>query len=336
MVSSTDQIAESTNASTSTNLAKPRIYPDGGFGWVIVFICFLLYFTADGIAYSLGPINSAWLDYFHESETKTSWIGSIFYSTPLLAGPFMSKLIEKYGCKRMTIIGGAIGSFGFIISSLCNSVEELYLTIGIIGGSGLSAAYIVGLLAVERWFESKRSLVIGIVSAGTGAGTFMLAPIVQICLDKLGWRLTVLSLSGLLMVAALAGAFLEDPQWKVEEDLTRKADRIERISLNAEVPQRSKTVVERIKSYVDFSHFKDGNFALLGTTTFVIYALYNTVIYFMTEMLKDFNYTDTQSASFLSVFGFFLMLGMLGLGWLADRKVTDVVKLNGVCVLGKS
>lgn len=122
----------------------------------------------DGISYPLGLMNSAWLEYFKESETKTSWIGSIFYATPLLSGPIMSKLIERYGCKRMTIIGGAIGAFGFIISSLCNSIEQLYFTIGIVGGLGLSSSFIVGLLSVERWFESKRNLAIGIVSSGTG------------------------------------------------------------------------------------------------------------------------------------------------------------------------
>lgn len=333
-IPSTEVHHEHLNGS-ATHSPRTRKYPDGGYGWFIVVASFTLYLIADGISYPLGLINSAWLVYFKESETKTSWVGSIFYATPLLSGPIMSKLIERYGCKKMTIISGAIGSFGFIISSLCTSIEQLYLTIGIIGGAGLSSAYIVGLLTVERWFENRRSLAIGIVSSGTGFGTFIFPPITQFLLDRIGWRLTVVSLSGLLMVVSLVGAFLDDPLWKLQEDVAKKAKDADRRQLNILASTENKKFSFKLKSFVDFSHFKDKNFALLGLTTFIIYALYNTAIYFLSEMLKDFNYTESQSANFLSVIGFFLTLGMLTLGWLTDRKFTNVVKLNAACVLGE-
>lgn len=332
--SPTNENQENLNGSSLGSIESNRNYPDGGYGWFIVLASFTLYLIADGISYPLGLINSAWLEYFKESETKTSWVGSIFYATPLLSGPIMSKLIERFGCKRMTIITGAIGSFGFIISSLCTSIEQLYFTVGIIGGVGLSSAFIVGLLTVERWFEERRSLAIGIVSAGTGFGTFIFPPITQFFLDRLGWRLTLVSLSTLLMAVSLIGAFLDDPQWVIEEHSARKAEAIDKKRMNGGV-QQAKKFTERLKTFVDFSHFKDGNFALLGLTTFIIYALYNTAIYFMTEMLKNFDYTESQSANFLSVIGFFLMLGMLTLGWLADRSITNVVWLNAGCVLGE-
>lgn len=332
--SKSDENPESHNVSNSFLLHKRR-YPDGGYGYVIVFCSLLLYLIADGISYPLGLINSAWLVYFKQSETKTSFVGSIFYATPLLSGPFMSKLIEKYGCKKMTMIGGAVGSFGLILSSMCTSIEQLYITVGIIGGSGLSSAYIVGLLTVERWFDTKRSLAIGIVSAGTGFGTFIFPPITAYLLESLGWKLTMIALSGLLMTIALVGAFLDDPLWKLEEDASRREEKIRRREQNIEDIKESRTFIEKVKVYVDFSYFKNGNFALLGLSTFIIYAFYNTAIYFLSEMLKDFDYTESESARFLSAIGFFLTLGMVTQGWLADRKCTNVVVLNAVCVLGE-
>lgn len=225
----------------------------------------------------------------------------------------------------MTMLGGAIGSLGFIFSSLCTSVEQLYLTVGLIGGSGLSAAFIVGLLSVERWFESRRSFAIGIVSAGTGFGTFIFPPITQFLLDRFAWKLTMIFLSGLLMTVSIIGAFLEDPVWKVQEDAALKAEKRENKERNLGAPPVQKDFMEHVKTFVDFSHFKNGNFALLGLTTFIIYAFYNTAIYFLVEMLKEFQYSENESARFLSVTGFFLMLGMLGLGETGSANAIEML-----------
>lgn len=116
------------------------------------------------------------------------------------------------------------------------------------------------------------------------------------------------------MTVAIIGAFLDDPVWKVQEDAANKAERRETKERNIGNPPVEKKFIEHVKTFVDFSHFKNGNFALLGFTTFIIYAFYNTAIYFLVEMLKEFEYTENESAKFLSVTGFFLMLGMLGLG----------------------
>ena len=249
---------------------------------------------------------------------------------PLLTAPIMAKFVEDYGCKRMTVIGGAISAFGFIVSSLCNSVDQLYLTIGLIGGSGLSAAYIVGLVSVERWFEARRSLAIGIVSAGTGFGTFIFPPIAQYCLDVLQWRVTIVVLSGLLMLIPLIGVFLDDPPWKNIEKQERKFDKIP-FNINTTLTKGHK-IMRRLKTLVDFSHFQNKSFGLLGISSFAIYTLYNVAFYFLPELLRD---SDLESAYFISITGFFLMLGMISLGWISDFKGTNVFMLNSACVLSK-
>ena len=253
---------------------------------------------------------------------------------PLLTAPIMAKFVEDYGCKRMTVIGGAISAFGFIVSSLCNSVDQLYLTIGLIGGSGLSAAYIVGLVSVERWFEARRSLAIGIVSAGTGFGTFIFPPIAQYCLDALKWRLTIVVLSGLLMLMPLIGVFLDDPPWKNIENIAKQEKKFDKIPLNINTTlEKDHKMIRKLKTLVDFSHFRNKNFSLLGISSFAIYTLYNTAFYFLPELLRD---SDLESAYFISITGFFLMIGMISLGWISDFKKTNVFMLNAACVLSKN
>lgn len=201
----------------SIKLPPPKYSDFKGYGWIIVICSFILYLIVDGIAYNLGLINSAWLSEFKQSETATSWIGSIFYSVPLLSAPITAKLVEKFGCKTITIVCSIISTFGFVISSFCGSIEQLYVTVGLIAGFGVSAGYVVGILSAERWFEKNRTLAIGIVSSGTGFGTFLIAPITQRLLDAYGWRNVMYFLASLNVLMGFVGFFIREPQWVIDE-----------------------------------------------------------------------------------------------------------------------
>lgn len=147
--------ASMTVATTIQPKVKPRI-PDGGFGWVIVFASFVISVIIDGIAFSFGLIYTELLNYFKESKTKTAWIGAFHLAVPLLAGPILSNLVDKYGCRTMTIIGGLIAGIGFVLSSLANSVEMLYLTFGLISGVGIGIGYVTAVVSIAFWFDKKR------------------------------------------------------------------------------------------------------------------------------------------------------------------------------------
>lgn len=147
-------ISGATSVTTVTK-KKPPI-PDGGFGWVIVFASFSIQLIIDGIAFSFGLIYTDLLDYFKESRTKTSWIGSLFLAVPLLAGPVLSNLVDKYGCRVMTVIGGLVGGIGFALAAVSNSVEMLYMTFGVISGLGIGIGYVTAIVSIAFWFDKKR------------------------------------------------------------------------------------------------------------------------------------------------------------------------------------
>lgn len=52
-----------------------------------------------------------------------------------LPGPISSVLVNTYGCRPVMIMGGVLSSIGLISASFCNSVVELYVCIGLIGGN---------------------------------------------------------------------------------------------------------------------------------------------------------------------------------------------------------
>lgn len=141
---------------------------DGGYGWVVVFASFLINMIADGITFSFGVFNVEFLKYFGDSKGKTAWIGSIFMAFPLLSGPIASYLTDRYGCRKVTIVGSITAAVGFILSSLSDSMEMLFITFGVIAGLGLSLCYVAAVVIVAYYFDKKRSFATGISVCGSG------------------------------------------------------------------------------------------------------------------------------------------------------------------------
>lgn len=243
--SSTDTDADSIMSSASkTTRPKPEI-PDGGFGWVVVFASLCVSLIADGISFSFGLLYTEFLVYFGESKSKTAWIGSIFLAVPLLSGPVMSNLVDKYGCRRMTIIGGIMSGIGFMLAAVSNSVEMLYWTFGFAGGLGLGIGYVTAVCSVVGWFDKKRTFATGIGASGTGIGTFLYAPFTQYLIETFGWRGTCLILAGTLFNICVCGSLMRDPDWMIE------ANRLESRSQSMQTFSNSSVCLDEIKKLLE-------------------------------------------------------------------------------------
>jgi MFS family permease len=108
--------------------------PDGGWGWVVVFASFMIHVIADGITYSFGIFMVELMVEFEADRSVASLIPSILVGVTLGAGPIASSLVNRYGCRLVTIAGALLASFGLAISTLAKSITLLYFTIGICTG----------------------------------------------------------------------------------------------------------------------------------------------------------------------------------------------------------
>ncbi|XP_014354972.2 uncharacterized protein LOC106708027 [Papilio machaon] len=202
--------------STIKRDVKPTI-PDGGWGWVVVMSSFVISMIADGISFSFGLLYIEFLDEFKTSKSMTAWIGSLFIAVPLLSGPVMSALVDRYGCRSMTILGGLISTLGFVLASVSNTIEMMMITFGVIAGLGLGLVYVTAVVSIAYWFEKKRNLAVGLGACGTGVGTFVYAPMTQYFIEEYGWRGTILLLSGTLLNLCVCGCVMRDPEWWIRE-----------------------------------------------------------------------------------------------------------------------
>lgn len=253
------------------NGGKPEV-PDGGWGWVVVVASLVISMIADGVSFSFGLLYIEFLDEFGASKSKTAWIGSLFMAVPLLSGPVMSALVDRYGCRSMTILGGLISGFGFVLSCFSNTIEVMYLTFGVIAGLGLGLCYVTAVVSIAYWFDKKRTLAVGLGACGTGIGTFVYAPMTTYFIEEYGWRGTCLLLAGTFFNMIVCGTVMRDPEWWIIEQQKQNATTPKKSVTKSECdgsgsPQDEFPGVEELRKMLKSGHTPEYLLQILGTTT---------------------------------------------------------------------
>jgi MFS family permease len=128
-------------------------------------------------------------------------------------GALAGSLSQKLGPKRYFFLGGTVLGLTFVLASQAQTLTQIYLTYGLLGGVSLAMLGLgptQGLVA--RWFETQRGLAIGLVAAGLGAYP-LLAPLVQVVVEAFGWRrgMIYLGVLSFLIVTALGVFVIKEP-----------------------------------------------------------------------------------------------------------------------------
>lgn len=199
----------SSSTSSGDGRSRRATPPDGGWGWVVVFASFMINLIADGVSMSFGILFVDLIDYFEQSKGKTAWVGSLYLSMPLLTGPIASSLTDRYGCRRVCIVGSLLAASGFVASYMGTSLEFLFLTFSV-SGFGLALCYVTSIVSVAYYFERRRSLATGLAVCGTGIGTFVFAPLTIRLLETFAWQGTLLILAGFFLNMVISGALMRD------------------------------------------------------------------------------------------------------------------------------
>lgn len=208
--------------------------PDGGWGWVIVFSSLMCNIIVDGIGYAFGVLLPQWVEVFNESHGKVSLVGSLLVGVYLCAGPLVSGLTNKFGCRPVAFAGSCLACLGFLLAAFSSSINVLMLTYGIMGGLGFGLIYLPAIVSVGFYFEKKRAIATGIAVSGSGIGTFIFAPANAAMLEAYDWKFMLVIHAGIILngcVCAMVMRPLEPPKRK-----KKKKPKI-----------RAKTMIDRVK-----------------------------------------------------------------------------------------
>ncbi|CAL1528664.1 unnamed protein product, partial [Lymnaea stagnalis] len=240
---------------------------DGGWGWVVVLGAFTVSLICDGVSYCFGVLYSELLVQFKESKSKTSLVGSIFFGVSMTLGPMASALTSRYGCRKMTVIGGLLSCLGMILSMFAPSIDILCVTFSVIVGTGFSFCYISSIVIVSFYFNKRRSLATGMAVCGTGVGTFTFAPMMDYLVDTYDLRGLFLIMGGVCLNLVVCGMLFRPLHF------TRAERRDMFLRKFNELPKSRKDIeLQRDSFHVDVLSAEDevgDTMSLLNVPTFV-------------------------------------------------------------------
>ncbi|XP_010886112.1 monocarboxylate transporter 13 [Esox lucius] len=184
--------------------------PDGGRGrgWMMVGALFMCSALVFGIIRSLGVFFVEFVLYFGESAQAISWITSIGLAMQQCISPVGTALCNAYGARPVVMAGGFLSGLGIILASQATCVTHLYLTMGIISGSGWALVFTPMVASVMQYFTLRRSLAMALGFTGIGLSSFVFSPFFQLLLEMYAWRGALLILGGLSLNMVACGALI--------------------------------------------------------------------------------------------------------------------------------
>jgi len=114
-----------------------------------------------------------------------------------LGAPLFGALSDKYGSGRTIALGAALYAVGLLSMGHADSAAALYLSAGVLVGLGQSGTTFGVLLGVvARAFPpEKRSVALGMASAGGSMGQFLMVPFAQQLIAHFDWSTALLVMS---------------------------------------------------------------------------------------------------------------------------------------------
>ncbi|KAF5282141.1 hypothetical protein FQR65_LT02838 [Abscondita terminalis] len=181
------------------------IPPDGGWGWVVVSAAFYSFLVSDGIIYAFGIFITDMAESFKCSKSHIVLVGGISTAFVSLTGPFVSALINRYGYRKIAMMGSLLSAVSCLLTADTGSLRILYLTHGVLSGVGFGMIYLPAVIAVGFYFERLRALASGIAVCGAGMGGIILPLVFTIILNEHGWRYTYIIMSILCISCVFCG-----------------------------------------------------------------------------------------------------------------------------------
>ncbi len=287
------------------------------YAWIVATITFCVMLTTSA---ALGLPGAFLKPLTAEMGWSTDQVSSILAFRFALFGlmaPFSAILMERFGVRNVVCAALALISSGMALATVSTQLWQLFLAWGLMlgVGSGLTAMVLAALVA-NRWFTSRRGLVIGMLTASSATGQLAFLPVAAWLIEHMGWRVAVLPvLAACGALAVLVFGFMRNRPSDV--GLTPFGEMPGAV---AAAPAQAAPMSWRGPFVVLRDAARTQTFWILAGTFFICGLSTNGLIqtHFI-SLCADFGMSAVPAASALAMMGAFDFIGTILSGWLSDR-----------------
>ena len=285
------------------------------WAWVVAAVSFVAILGAAGFRSIPGVMMNP---LHHEFGWTHGTVGLAMSVNMMLYGltaPFAAALMDRFGVRPVLTVSLLLITTGSALSITMTASWQLVLLWGVLVGIG-TGSISMGFVATiaTRWFEQRRGLVTGVLTAASATGQLIFLPIVAAVTTHHGWRwASLIVAAAALAVVPLVAVFMRN--YPADKGLA---------PYGAGEAQAAAPVVPASSFAAAFDGLRLGarsrafwllaaSFAICGMTTNGLIATH------FIPAANDHGMPTTVAAGLLATIGILDVAGTVFSGWLTDR-----------------
>jgi predicted MFS family arabinose efflux permease len=298
------------SADIRTGAAPPRRLH---YAWIVALVTFVVLLVTAGIRATPGILIVPLESEFGWSRTVISAAIAINIALFGLIGPFAASVMDRWGLRRVVLAALALLATSVALTTQMHNEWQLTLLWGVLVGTGTGVtSMVLAAVVATRWFEQRRGLVIGALSAANATGQLVFLPLLAGLVEQRGWRTACVAVAGAAVVVfTIVLVFMRDrPQ---DLGLLRYGQPPD--GVHSMATSRGLAPLEALRLAI-----RSRAFWILAGTFFVCGASTNGLIgTHLIAACHDYGVPQIRSAQLLAMMGIFDIIGTTASGWLTDR-----------------
>ena len=293
------------------------------YGWWIVLATNIICMIGFGTwLYSFGVFFKPMMDEFGWTRAMTAGAASLRSTQGGIAGPVVGWAVDKWGSRRVIILGGIISGLGFALMALVNSLFMFYLVYGLLLSIGMSfMLYLPSFTVIAKWFSRGLSRAMAVLAVGAGLGGLIFAPLSAVLIKFGGWRIAFLLIGILVWIVVIPLALLirekpEDMGLRPDGDLPEKGPLKKNNPHSSTNPSRK--MVNPSRDYTLKQALASSTFWLLAGAFFCQSLAHSVVFVHGVPHLTDIGISVEKAAFSIGLLTLVSVVGRLMFGYLGD------------------